>query len=67
MKLKFLLFLTFFAGILNAQVVCEYPDGVITTLVITEARLTSTSEAYIEVNYMSISKFIKNSGSIQNC
>ena len=44
MKLKFLLFLTIFAGILNAQVVCEYPEGVITSLVITEARFTSDAE-----------------------
>ncbi len=49
MKLKFLLFLTFIAGILNAQVVCEYPEGVITTLVITEARFTSTAEGYVEI------------------
>jgi len=49
MKLKFLLFLTIFAGILNAQVVCEYPEGVITTLVITEARFTSDAEGYIEI------------------
>lgn len=49
MKLKLLLFLMLFAGMLNAQVVCEYPDGVITTLVITEARFTSESEAYVEI------------------
>jgi hypothetical protein len=46
MKLKLLLFLTVFAGILNAQVVCEYPEGVITNLVITEARLQSDAEAF---------------------
>ena len=49
MKLKLLLFLMLFAGMLNAQVVCEYPEGVITTLVITEARFTSESEAYVEI------------------
>jgi hypothetical protein len=49
MKLKLLLFLTFFAGILNAQVVCEYPEGVITNLVITEARLQSDAEAFLEL------------------
>lgn len=49
MKLKLLLFLMLFAGILNAQVVCEYPDGVITTLIITEARFTSEAEAYVEI------------------
>jgi len=49
MKLKLLLFLTLFAGILNAQVVCEYPEGVITNLVITEARLQSDAEAFLEL------------------
>ncbi len=49
MRLKLLLFLTFIAGILNAQVVCEYPEGVITNLVITEARLRSDAEAFLEL------------------
>jgi hypothetical protein len=49
MKLKLLLFLTIFPGILNAQVVCNYPEGVITTLVITEARFTSTADGFVEI------------------
>jgi hypothetical protein len=49
MKLKLLLFLTVFAGILNAQVVCDYPEGVITSLVITEARFTSTADGFVEI------------------
>ena len=50
MKQKLLLFFLFFAGILNAQqVVCEYPEGVITSLVITEARLFGDNNAYIEI------------------
>jgi hypothetical protein len=49
MKLKLLLFLSFIAGILNAQVVCEYPEGVKTTLVITEASFISTPNAYVEI------------------
>jgi hypothetical protein len=49
MKLRFLLLLTFISGIINAQVVCEYPEGVITTLVITEARLQPDAEAYLEL------------------
>jgi hypothetical protein len=49
MKLKLLLFLTVFAGMLNAQVVCDYPEGVITSLVITEARFTSTADGFVEI------------------
>ncbi len=49
MKLRFLLLMTFISGIINAQVVCEYPEGVITTLVITEARLQPDAEAYLEL------------------
>ncbi|HDR50040.1 MAG TPA: T9SS type A sorting domain-containing protein [Mariniphaga anaerophila] len=49
MKLKLLLFSMFFTGIIHAQVVCEYPEGVITTLVITEARFQSPAVGYIEL------------------
>ena len=53
MKLKFLLFSLFISGIINAQqIVCEYPEGVITSLVITEARMFNTSEAYLEITNM---------------
>ena len=52
MKMKFLLLSLFFVGILNAQVVCDYPEGVITSLVITQKRLTSTAEAYFQLTNM---------------
>jgi hypothetical protein len=49
MKFKLLLFLTFFTAVLNAQVVCEYPEGVNTSLVITEARLRADTDAFLEL------------------
>ncbi len=52
MRLRILLFSIFFAGILNAQIVCDYPEGVITDLVITEARFTSANDAYVEITNM---------------
>ena len=49
MKGKILLFLLFVSGLMHAQVVCTYPEGVITSLVITEARITSTNEMFFEL------------------
>lgn len=47
MRFKFLLFLIFASRILNAQ--CDYPVGVDTTLIISEARLMSDNWAYVEL------------------
>ncbi len=52
MRLKLLLFSVFVAGILNAQVVCTYPEGVNTSLIISEARMTSNGDAYMEITNM---------------
>ena len=53
MKLKFLLFFLLTTTMLNAQVVCDYPEGVNTSLVITEARIRGASNFYIEITNMS--------------
>ncbi len=48
MKLRIFTFLLFISNLLYSQV-CNYPSGVNTTLVITEARFNSTSDAYLEI------------------
>ena len=53
MKLKLLLFLLLTTTLLSAQVVCEYPEGVNTSLVITEIRMRGTSNMYVEITNMS--------------
>ncbi len=49
MKSKILLLSLFFAGIMNAQIVCDYPEGVETSLIITEIRLNPRADGYIEI------------------
>ena len=51
MRLKILLFFLLTSTFLNAQVVCEYPEGVNTSLVITEARMRYNN-AYLEITNM---------------
>jgi hypothetical protein len=52
MKLKFLLFLMIIGLVNHAQVVCDYPEGVNRSLVISEASLISALEAYVELTNM---------------
>ena len=52
MKLRILLFLMIIGVANHAQVVCEYPPEVNRSLVISEASLLSTPEAYIELTKM---------------
>lgn len=51
MKLKFLLFFLLTTIMAQAQVVCDYPEGVNTSLVISETRLRGDN-AYIEITNM---------------
>lgn len=47
MRFKFLLFLIFASRMLSAQ--CDYPNGVDTTLIISEARMMDDDWAYVEL------------------
>ncbi len=50
MKLKILLFLICFSGVVNAQqIVCDYPEDVINSLIITEVRMDAKNTSYVEV------------------
>ncbi len=49
MRIKILLLSLFIAGMVQAQTVCDYPEGVNMKLIISEARFTSDAEAFIEI------------------